>query len=178
MKELALHIQDIAENSVRAGATLIKIDVIEDKQQDMLTVTILDDGCGMDDETLRKALDPFYTTKTVRRVGMGLSLFKQAACQTEGQFLIESSPGKGTSLEVVFKLSHVDRQPLGDMASTIIALLMGNSDIEIIYRHIKNNDEFLFDTKLIRSTLEGVSICEPAVLQFVRDLISERQNLE
>jgi len=178
MRELALHIQDIAENSIRAGATLLEIGIIEDKIKDQLIVTIDDNGCGMDAETLKNALDPFYTTKTVRRVGMGLSLFKQAAQRADGDFVIESIPGKGTKVRTMFRLSHVDRQPLGDMAATIVSLLMSNPDIEIVYSHRKNDDDYLFDTKLIRDTLEGVSICEPAVLQFIRDLISERQNLE
>jgi len=178
MKEIALHIQDIAENSIRAGATRIEIAIIEETVRDWLTVTIVDNGTGMDEETLQRALNPFFTTKTVRRVGMGLSLFKQATQHADGRFSIESSPGRGTSLKAEFTLSHMDRQPLGDMASTVVLLLMTNPDLDIVYRHRVDDDEFVFDTVLIRETLEDVTICEPAVLQFIRELITERQNLE
>lgn len=178
MKEIALHIQDIAENSVRANASLIEITIDENRETDLFSVLIRDNGAGMDRDTMQRALDPFYTTKTVRKVGMGLSLFKQAAEQADGSFKLESEPGVGTTVTVTFKHSHFDRQPLGDMSSTIIAVLMGNPEIDIMYRHNIDNDEFLLDTQLIRETLEDISICEPSVLQFVRDLVLERQNLE
>lgn len=178
MKEIALHIQDIAENSVRAGATCVKIGIVEDTRHDILTVHIEDDGCGMDEQTLERALNPFFTTKTVRRVGMGLSMFRQAAMLADGDFSIRSAPGEGTSLTAKFKHSHVDRQPVGDMAATIVALLMSNPELDIVYTHRVDDDEFIFDTTLIRSTLEEVTICDPAVLQFIRELISDRQNLE
>jgi len=178
VKEIALHIQDIAENSIRAGATQLRIHIVEDTERDVLSVHIADNGCGMDEMMLKKALDPFFTTKNVRRVGMGLSLFRQAALRADGSFSIESAPGKGTSLTAEFRHSHFDRQPLGDMAGAIVVLLMSDPELDIDYRHRIDEDEFVFDTKVIRSTLEDVTISEPAVLQFIRELISDRQNLE
>jgi anti-sigma regulatory factor (Ser/Thr protein kinase) len=177
MKELALHIQDIAENSIRAGASLLEIVIQENTEQNLLTIVLQDNGCGMDEHTVQKALDPFYTTKTVRRVGMGLSLFKQAAEQTGGRFMIESSPGKGTKVEAEFVLDHMDRQPLGDMAGVIVTLLITEENMDILYQHGINDDVFTLDTRVIRETLEDVSICEPPVLQFVRDLINDRKNI-
>lgn len=177
MKELALHIQDIAENSIRAGASLIEIHIRENPELNRMTITLQDNGCGMDEETVQKAVNPFYTTKTVRRVGMGLSMFKQAAEQAGGRFMIESSPGKGTRVEAEFVLNHVDRQPLGDMAGAVVALLMTDENIDILYRHSMNGDDFILDTRVIRETLEDVSVCEPQVLQFIRGLIIDRENL-
>lgn len=177
MKELALHIQDIAENSIRAGASLLEIVIRENTEQNRLTIVIQDNGCGMDENTIQKALDPFFTTKTVRRVGMGLSLFKQAAEQAGGRFTIESAPGKGTRVEAEFVLDHVDRQPVGDMAGAIVTLLMTDETIDILYQHEIDDDDFTLDTRVIRETLEDVSVCEPPVLQFVRDLINDRENL-
>ncbi len=177
MKELALHIQDIAENSIRAGASLLEIVIRENIERNLLTIILQDNGCGMDEKTVQKALNPFFTTKTVRRVGMGLSLFKQAAEQAGGRFKIESSPGKGTRVEAEFVLDHVDRQPLGDMAGAIVTLLMTDEKMDILYQHEINDDEFTMDTRVIRKTLEDVSVCEPPVLQFIRDLINDRQNL-
>ncbi|MBN1296766.1 sensor histidine kinase [bacterium] len=178
MKEIALHIQDIAENSVRAGAGLLVIEIREETRADLVTVVIEDDGHGMDDDTVRKALNPFFTTKTVRRIGMGLSMFKQAALQADGRFDVDSAPGRGTRVEASFRLTHMDRQPLGNMAATIVALLMSNPDMDILYRHVRDEDVFVFDTRVIRQTLEDVPISEPGVLQFVRELISARQNLD
>ena len=178
MKELALHIQDIAENSTRAGASLLEISILESSVNDTVTVLIEDNGCGMDDETMKKALDPFYTTKTVRRVGIGLSLFKQAAIQAAGSFEIDSKPGQGTSVRAIFQRSHVDRQPVGDMAGALVTLIMSNETMDIVYRHHIDDDKFVFDTRVIRMTLEDVSICEPAVLQFIRELVCDRQNLD
>lgn len=177
MKELALHIQDIAENSIRAGASLIEILIRENTELNRLTIVLQDNGCGMDEETLQKAVNPFYTTKTVRRVGMGLSMFKQAAEQAGGRFMIQSAPDKGTRVEAEFVLDNVDRQPLGDMAGAIVTLLMTDENIDILYRHTINDDDFTLDTRVIRKTLEDVSVCEPQVLQFIRGLVIDRESL-
>ena len=118
MQELSLNILDIAENSVKAGASLITVAVCYRPAADRLTVTITDDGCGMDAETVHKVTDPFYTTRTTRRVGMGLPLWKMAAEMTGGAMTVESAPGVGTTVTAVFGLSHIDRLPLGDLPQT------------------------------------------------------------
>lgn len=142
-----MHILDIAENSVKAGAKNIEIIIEEDKKKDMLTVEISDDGEGMDSVMAEKSTDPFVTTRTTRKVGMGLPLFKTSVEQAEGTLTVDSFPGKGTKVKATFKLSHIDRKPLGNMANTILALVMFNSEVNIKYIHNLNGKEFTFDTK-------------------------------
>lgn len=178
MKELALHILDVAENSVRAGASLITIVVHEDREHDRIIIEIRDNGLGMDEDTLRRVLDPFFTTKDVRRVGMGLSLFRRAAERSGGHLTIDSSPGSGTTVKAVFGYSHIDRQPMGDMASTISSLLLSHGEIDISYKHIIGGDEFVFDTRDIRSVLEDTPISSPEVIQFISTMIREKKTLE
>ncbi|MDY0044729.1 MAG: ATP-binding protein, partial [Syntrophales bacterium] len=129
MEELSMHILDIADNSTRAGATHIRIIVNESKMRDTLAVTIADNGSGMDEETKMKARDPFFTTKTVRKIGLGIPLIEQAAKAAGGEFSIESEKGKGTCVTATFKLSHIDRQPLGRLVETIITLIAGNPTV-------------------------------------------------
>jgi len=178
MKELALHILDVAENSVRAGASCIEIIVEEDRISDKIVIEIRDDGSGMDDDTLSRVLDPFFTTKDVRRVGMGLSLFRRAAENTGGYLSIDSRQGSGTTVKAVFGHSHIDRQPMGDMASTVTSLLLSHGEIDIFYKHIIGSDEFVFDTRDIRSVLEDTPITSPEVIRFISTMIRERKTLE
>ncbi|MCX5848429.1 MAG: ATP-binding protein, partial [Deltaproteobacteria bacterium] len=127
MIDLAAHILDIAENSVRAGARLIEINIDEDTANDSLSIEIIDDGQGMKTEEIKKVLDPFYTTKTVRRVGLGIPLLAAAAQRSGGILHLESKEGEGTTIKATFGLSHVDRQPMGDITGTLIILIAGNS---------------------------------------------------
>ncbi|MCU0611164.1 MAG: ATP-binding protein [Candidatus Eisenbacteria bacterium] len=177
MKELALHIQDIAENSVRAGAALIEIQVTEDARADRLTVSIVDNGCGMDQETAARALDPFFSTKDVRKVGMGLSLFQQAARRAGGDMVLHTEKGAGTRVVAYFQRSHIDRQPLGDMAATITAILLQNPAVEVVFCHATDDDEFRFDTRELRTILDDVPLSDPEVLRFISGLIRERRHL-
>ena len=135
MEELSLHILDIVENSVAARADLIEIIISEDKKKDLLSIEIIDNGEGMDKKTVKKALDPFYTTKTVRRFGLGLPLLSEAAKAADGRFSIKSKIGEGTKIKADFQYSHIDRQPLGNIGQTIITLVMGNPEIDLIYVH-------------------------------------------
>ncbi len=177
MKELSLHVLDIAENALRAGATLIEIVVVEDASADLLRITVTDNGCGMDEETASKALDPFFTTKDVRKVGMGLSLFREAARRTGGDLRVVSRLGTGTTVVAEFGLSHIDRQPLGDLASTIVAILVQNPSLDVVLRHVRDGEEFCFDTRDLRVVLEDVPLNDPQVLRFVAQLIRERKQL-
>ncbi len=177
MKELALHILDIAENSIRAHADRIVIEIVESEERNELTMTITDNGEGMDDETLSRVMDPFFTTKTVRRIGIGLSLLDQAARQTGGGTTIESTRGKGTRITARFTLDHVDRQPVGDLASTMSILIGGNPSIDFVLRHDRGKDGFLFETRSLREELGDVDLNEPEVLNFIAGLVRERRNL-
>ncbi|MBU4486045.1 MAG: ATP-binding protein [Candidatus Delongbacteria bacterium] len=143
MEDLSLHILDVVENSIEAGASKIEIKIIEDKSRDLLEIEIKDNGRGMSEETLSKVLDPFYTTRTTRRVGMGLSLLVQAAKDSNGNFEINSSVGVGTEVKASFQYSHIDRKPIGDLKSTFIILITSYPEINFIYIH---QDEEGIDT--------------------------------
>jgi hypothetical protein len=179
MREIALHLLDIAENSVAAKAQNIRMDVREDLRSDRLWACVHDDGRGMDAETVKRVLDPFYTTRTTRKVGLGLPLLKSAAEMAEGGLSLSSEPGKGTRVEVSFRHSHLDRMPLGDLASTFLTLLVAYPEIhwEFIYQVIPSNgeepEEFAFDDTELKTELSGVSLTEPDVLAFVRGMFEE-----
>jgi anti-sigma regulatory factor (Ser/Thr protein kinase) len=168
MEDLSLHVLDIAENSIAAGAKRVDIRVRESRREDLLSIEIIDDGHGMNEETLQKATDPFFTTRTTRRVGLGLSLFEQAAKRAGGEFKIASSPGVGTKVTGVFRHSHVDRQPLGDMGQTLLALIVGNPQIEVSYLHRADDSEIAFSTDEIRARLGNLPINSPKGIAAVR----------
>ena len=133
MEDLSLHILDVVENSIEAAATKIEIRITEDKIRDLLEIEIKDNGRGMTEQTLSKVLDPFYTTRTTRRVGMGLSLLAQASKESNGNFEINSAVGIGTDVKASFRHSHIDRKPMGDIKSTLISLMISYPDINIIF---------------------------------------------
>jgi hypothetical protein len=171
--EISLHILDIVENSTRAGAKSVSIDIIEDTARDILSVKIRDNGSGMSEDVLKKVIDPFFTTKTVRNVGLGLPMLAQAAERTEGKFIIESKGGEGTRVAAEFKLSHIDRQPLGDIASTLVTLIAGNTDVDFIYRHKHNDREYILDTRDVKREIDDVPINHVEVLHFIREHVRE-----
>jgi len=174
MEDLSLHILDCAQNSLRAGATLLAITIEEQEIANMIKIIIEDNGRGMDAATLNKAQDPFFSTKSQKRIGMGIALLKQATQEADGTFIITSSPGHGTSLHACFKYDHIDRKPLGDIADTIIALLTYDStEIDIIYKHIFNEQIFEFDTTLIKNELQDIQINDPAVLAEFKRMITQ-----
>ena len=164
MKELSLHILDLAENSIRAEASLIKILINENFDKDMLTIIIDDDGKGMDKELLESVQDPFTTTRTTRKIGLGVPLMKVAAKRCEGDLKIISEPNRGTKVEVNFKHSHIDRAPLGKIHETIMTLINYGKDIELLYEHQINDEKFKFDTREIKKILDGVDINSPDIL--------------
>jgi len=168
MIELSLHILDITENAVRAKARHVLISITEDRINDRLTMKIRDDGTGMPEKYLKRVLDPFYTTKKVRRVGLGLPMLAQAAENAGGCFKIGSEPGKGTIVTVEFQLSHMDRQPLGDMAGTMVALVAGNPEMHFVYRHHCNRKTYVLDTEEIKKKIDDVPINHPEVLKWIR----------
>lgn len=172
MPEISLNILDVAENSVRAGADLIRITVSVKPEDDTLTVVIADDGCGMTKEQERQVTDPFYTTRTTRRVGLGVPFFKQAAEGTGGSFRIESEKGKGTTVTAVFGLSHIDRMPLGDISSTIHTLIVFNEKIDFVYTYGYDGRSFTLDTREMRTILgTDVSFAGPEVSSFIREYL-------
>jgi anti-sigma regulatory factor (Ser/Thr protein kinase) len=174
MKELALHILDLTQNSITAGADLIKITVNENLKNDILTIILEDNGCGMDAVRAEEVKNPFVTSRTSRKVGLGIPLMLAACQRCEGDLIIESQKNVGTKLIATFKYSHIDRAPIGNMAETIVCLLIGADNIDFIYNHIVNEEEFCFDTTEIRQTLgEEVPLSSPEVLDWVKDYIYE-----
>ena len=173
MLELSLHILDVVENSTRAGAETVYITLIEDTTRDVLSLEIQDDGSGMDEDVLKKAMDPFFTTKKVRNIGLGLPMLAQATERTNGKFIIESKGGEGTRVATEFKLSHIDRQPLGDIASTLVTLIAGNTDVDFIYRHRHDDREYVLDTKDVKRELDDVPINNVEVLNFIREHVQD-----
>ena len=176
MPEISLNILDVAENSVRAGASLIEISVVASTEADTLTVCIKDNGCGMTKEQVEKVQDPFFTTRTTRKVGLGVPFFKQAAESTDGTFSIISEVNKGTEVEAVFGLSHIDRMPLGDISATIHTLVVFNESIRFIYRYRYNENEFVLDTQEFREILgEDVSFAELEVSRFIKEYLESNK---
>jgi signal transduction histidine kinase len=140
MEDISLHILDIVENSLRANAKNVKIKVTEDEKQDLLTVLIEDDGEGMDKETLKRACDPFFTTKAKKRIGLGLSLLSQSAQQGGGKLTINSKKGKGTKICATFRLSNIDTKPLGNIDETIKVLRSSHPEVRFIFEYRRNKD--------------------------------------
>lgn len=174
MKELALHILDLAQNSITAEADLIKLTVNECLKDDILTITLEDNGYGMDAAQAEQVKNPFVTSRTSRKVGLGIPLMLAACQRCEGDLTIESQRNVGTKLIATFKHSHIDRAPLGNMAETMVCLLIGAGNIDFIYNHIIGQENFCFDTREIRQTLgEEVPMDAPEVLDWVKDYINE-----
>lgn len=175
MNELALHILDIAQNSITAGAGSITIGVEEDRRADRLEITITDDGKGMDAETLRRVASPFSTSRTTRKVGLGVPLLKMTAEMTGGAFGIQSAPGRGTTLRAVYVPSSIDMLPLGDMGSTMLLLVQQRPDIHFIYRRRLGEGGFTLDTAEVAQILEGLALDTPEVLDFISAFVQENE---
>ena len=176
MKILSDHILDIIQNSIRANATLIEIMVEENKITDLCLLRITDNGHGMNKETLEQATNPFFTTRTTRKVGLGLSLLKQNAEMANGKFSIWSEPQKGTKVEAVFQLSHVDRPELGDIWNTIYLTILSNKNVELEYEHKTSKGRFKISSADIISSVEGVSLQLPEIREAITSLI--KNNIE
>jgi anti-sigma regulatory factor (Ser/Thr protein kinase) len=176
MREIALHLLDIAENSVAAQSRNIRIEVCEDLQHDRLSAIVTDDGRGMDAETVQQVLNPFYTSRTTRTVGLGIPLLKLAAEMAKGELTIASRPGGGTQVSVAFQHSHIDRMPLGDLAFTILMLFVSHADIHWFFGYkVIDVDgaekEFIFDDTELMDGLDGLSRTEPEILSAVRHML-------
>ena len=173
MQELSLNVLDIAQNSVRANASEVVIEVAEDERADSLSIIISDNGCGMTSEQVEHVVDPFFTTRTTRKVGLGVPFFKMAAEMAGGEFAIKSTPGIGTEVKATFQRSHIDRMPLGDMPQTICCLICMNEEINFTYRYLFNGNEFSISTAELQAVLDGVPLHTPQVMQFINEFLQE-----
>lgn len=170
MDTLTFHITDIASNSVRAGATRILLEIII--QEDTATIRIADNGCGMDAETVSNVTNPFYTTRTTRKVGLGLPFLKQNAEQTGGYIKIASQPGEGAEVTACFHTSHIDCPPWGDLPGTVAMLISGNSDINICFSYRKGACQFSLSTIELKAIFEEIPLSHPKVILSLKELIA------
>ena len=175
MRELSLHILDVLENALEAGATNVELEIDEDLHADRLMIAVSDNGRGMDCQTARRALDPFFTTRTTRHVGLGLPLFAAAARRCDGDLRLESAPGRGTTVTVTFRHSHLDRAPLGDLTGTLLAFLLSErgAGLRFVYHHRVNSRSFDLDTAAVRVELGDIPLSHPLVREWLRDYIAE-----
>lgn len=176
MRELSLHILDIAENGITAGADCILIRVEEARKEDLLTIKIEDNGHGMPAEKFENPTDPFITSRTTRKVGLGLSLLAVAAQRCEGKLEIETEPGRGTKVVATFRYNHIDRAPLGDMASTITTLIMGNPLIDFVYTHVIDAEDFTLDTRELKDGSADQSLTDPVLIHHLTQSIRNSLN--
>jgi hypothetical protein len=179
VKELALHLLDIAENSVSAQARSIEISISENLPADTLELCVQDDGRGMDAETAARAVDPFHTSRTTRRVGLGLPLLKFAAQACDGDLSLDTKPGEGACVRVTFQRSHIDRMPLGDLPGTFLALLVAHPEVNWKFTYTLRlagdvpAEVFVFDDLPVKELLGDLPLTEPSVLAYLRGLFEE-----
>jgi len=173
MEDLSLHILDIAQNSIRAGATVLGVEVREDAAADLLSFTIRDNGCGMTEEQLARLHDPFFTTRDTRRVGLGIPLLKQTAEQAGGGISVTSAPGAGTTVEARYELDNIDRPPLGDLAATLWTLIVLNPTVEIDYVHARDGRRFDVNTTHLKKFLGTSRFGTPRLAAALRTYLDD-----
>ena len=175
MRELSLHVLDLLQNSLEAGATRLDVNIEEDLTADRLTIEVRDNGRGMTPEAARQALSPFFTTRTTRHVGLGLPLLAAAADRCGGWLTLESQPGAGTTVRATLGHSHIDRAPLGNMAGTLLAFLLGGDGrpLRLCYRHRLDDETFEFDSAAIEAEVDGLPLSYPPLRDWLRDFIAE-----
>jgi len=176
MMTLALNILDITQNSIRAKASEIFIGITESLSEDTLEITVRDNGSGMSPEVLEKVTDPFFTTRTTRRTGLGLPLLKYQAGLAGGNMVIDSDEGSGTTVRASFTLSHVDRQPLGDIPGVMTILMTANPEIDFLYSHKTDAGEYFFSSKEAKEYLGIENFTESGLAADIREMID--QNLK
>lgn len=173
MRELSLHVYDLLENSIAADATLIELIVNDSLKDNIYSFTIKDNGRGMSPDFLAKVTDPWTTTRTTRKVGIGLPLIKMNSENCGGGMLINSEVGKGTTLKFWFQHDHIDRPPMGDISGTIVMLSSQYQNIRFIYTHITDDGEYTFDTDEVREALDGMPMNDFTIMKYLREMIEE-----
>ena len=177
MRELSLHVLDVLENALAAGATLIDLEITESSASNRLTISVTDNGRGMDHEMLARVSDPFFSTRTTRNVGLGLPLFKVAAQRCNGDLTVWSQPGVGTRVVAEFQRDHLDRAPLGDMLSTLLGVLLSDRLHDLRYEHRVDGRAFTLDTRELREVLEDVPLNSYDVMEWIRGNLQEQYEM-
>jgi len=172
MNDLAMHILDIVQNSISAGAKNIWIEVLVSMVRDLLSISVKDDGKGMTPEMVAKVTDPYCTTRTTRKVGLGLPLLRQGAEQAGGSLSIDSTVGVGTTVKAEYGLSHIDRPPMGDLANAYVLLIGANPNINIILHYITDENDFSISTKELDEALDGLPLNDPQVMKLIYEMVS------
>lgn len=172
MNDLSLHVIDIIQNSISAGAGLITLRIEEDTASDRLLMEVTDDGRGMTPEQVANLSDPFFTTRTTRRVGMGIPLFRQSAEQAGGGLTVASEQGKGTTVRAEFGLTHIDRPPMGDIANSFVLMVSANPELDFVLEYTIDGGSYRFDTREVKEALDGISLAEPAVIRMLTEMVS------
>jgi hypothetical protein len=173
MPEISLNVLDVAENSTKAGAALVEISVDINVKENCLTIVIKDNGCGMTEEQLSHVTDPFFTTRTTRKVGLGVPFFKEAAEDTGGSFEIRSKKNVGTTVRAVFVLDSIDRMPLGDMPQTMHDLIVYHPGTDFLYTYRYNDRSFVLDTREFREIIGDVPFNTPEISSYIMDYLKE-----
>jgi len=171
MKDISFHILDIAQNSLHAGADKIVIEIIENTKEGTLKLTITDNGSGMDQNRVDRVSDPFFTSSTTKRVGLGLPLLKQNAEQTGGLFEVSSELNKGTVVTAVFNTRNIDMIPEGDLAATMRTLIASDPLKDFVYRQEIDGKEFELDTAAMREELGDIDLSRREVLTFIDEFV-------
>ncbi|HPK30335.1 MAG TPA: ATP-binding protein [Bacteroidales bacterium] len=172
MNDLAMHILDIVQNSISAGAKNIWIEVLVSIARDLLSISVRDDGKGMTPEMVAKVTDPYCTTRTTRKVGLGLPLLRQGAEQAGGSLSIDSTVGVGTTVKAEYGLSHIDRPPMGDLANAYVLLLGANPNINITLHYITDENDFSISTRELDEALDGLPLNDPQVMNLIYEMVS------
>ena len=173
MQNLSMHILDIASNSIRAEASLIQINMVDKASCDEVSIEIIDNGKGMDEKTLLKVQDPFYTSRTTRKIGLGIPLFKELAEACEGKFELESTVGVGTRIKASMRKTHWDTPPHGDIGDAVIIALTANEEVHMIFTYTSDSETFCFDSMEIKEVLGDVKIATAEISMWCKDYINE-----
>jgi len=173
MRDLSMHVLDIAQNSIKAKAKLVTVSFVRD-ENGRLTFSVADDGCGMAPDFLARVTDPFTTSRTTRKVGLGIPMLKQSAEMCGGEFGIESEVGAGTTIHATFDTRNIDCIPMGDICDSLLTLVMLNPDEpEFLFQASSPDAEARFDTRQLREVLGGVPLNEPDVVAWMKESIDE-----
>ena len=175
MRDIALHMLDLVQNAVEAGARRVALAVEAVGAADTLTVTVADNGKGMSGEMLRRARDPFFTTRTTRRAGLGLPLLDMTTSQAGGHLEISSRPGQGTTVRAVFQLSHLDRPPLGPLEETVTDIIVANPALDFTFQHCRNGRRYTLSTREITAALGDIPLSHPQVLTWLHGYLSSQR---
>lgn len=171
MEDLSMHVLDVAQNAIEAGASTVEIKLVEDPEADQLVVEVRDNGRGMSSEMTKAAIDPFFTTRTTRKVGLGLPMMAQAARAAGGKLELTSQPGRGTRVRAVFQHSHLDRQPLGDVEATVVGLMACNPDVEVVFERVAPGWNLSLSSRWSRAALSGLALASAGGLALLRSAI-------